>query len=133
MRRYLKSNESLQDRASPDPTPPPALASRRKRWERDSSPSVWTTFAGAFLGDAPGNQGVRRVKEFAPETRRGYRRQLKVLRTAFGAMGIRSLRPADVQVFLESRPAAVAANRQVALLSRIYTWAERLGLADSNP
>ncbi|MGH8659195.1 MAG: tyrosine-type recombinase/integrase [Gammaproteobacteria bacterium] len=94
---------------------------------------LFTRFAGAFLGDEPGNQGARRVKEFAPKTRREYRKQLNPLRAAFGAMGIRSLRKEQVQLYLESHPSPIAANRQVALLSRIYTWAERLGLADSNP
>lgn len=94
---------------------------------------LFTRFAGAFLGEEPGNRGVRRVKVLAPETRRGYRRQLIRLRAAFGAMGIRSLRPEQVQLYLESHPSPIAANREVALLSRIYTWAERLGLADSNP
>lgn len=94
---------------------------------------LFTRFAGAFLGEQPGNQGVRHVKELAPKTRREYRKQLIPLRAAFGAMGIRSLRREQVQRYLESNPSPIAANREVALLSRIYTWAERLGLADSNP
>lgn len=94
---------------------------------------LFTRFAGAFLGDEPGNQGVRQVKELAPKTRHEYRRQLIPLRAAFGAMGIRSLRQEQVQRYLETHPSPIAANREVALLSRIYTWAERLGLADSNP
>lgn len=94
---------------------------------------LFTRFAGAFLGEEPGNQGVRRVKALSPKTRREYRKQLIPLRAAFGAIGIRGLRPEQVQHYLESHPSPISANRAIALLSRIYTWAGRLGLADGNP
>ncbi|MGH8594639.1 MAG: tyrosine-type recombinase/integrase [Gammaproteobacteria bacterium] len=94
---------------------------------------LFLRFRSAFLGERPGNQGFRRVKTLSPKTRREYRRQLEVLEKAFGAMPIRSLDSAHVQTYLESHPAPVSANREIALLSRIYTWAFRLRLSDANP
>jgi len=55
------------------------------------------------------------------------------LRENFGPMRIDALRPGDVQLFLQTRPSPISANRHIALLSRIYGWACSLQLTEKNP
>lgn len=94
---------------------------------------LFTRFESAFLGDTPGNQGLRQVKLLAPKTRREYRKQLRALRENFGVLRIDGLRPGDVQLFLQTWPSPISANRHIALLSRIYSWACGLQLTEKNP
>lgn len=79
----------------------------------------------------------------AEDTRREYRRQLKLLHKAFGAYVLARnsveasqggvLRAADIAKYLRSHPAAVEANRQVALLRAVFGWAIEMGLTEYNP
>lgn len=69
----------------------------------------------------------------AAKTQQEYLRQLGMLRTAFGHMHPDDIRPPHVAGYLDKRGAKIAANREVALLSAVFTKAIRWGLATSNP
>lgn len=68
----------------------------------------------------------------APKTQRDQGRQLSKLSEIFGHMSPASVRTAHVAQYLD-RYAGVSANREVALLSHVYTKAIRWGLVEVNP
>ena len=73
------------------------------------------------------------LPEKAEKTQRDQRRQLLYLGEIFGKMHPDSLTPVQIAHFLDNRGAKVAANREIALLSHVYTKALRWGLAKGNP
>ncbi len=62
-----------------------------------------------------------------------YGRQASMLREAFSEFRLDDVRPKHIAEYLDQRDAKVAANREIALLSTIYTHAMRWGWTDTNP
>lgn len=60
-----------------------------------------------------------------PETRRNNKYQLQRLRVAFGDAPIDAITSDDVDAYRKKRTARVQANREIALLSHVFTWAKK--------
>lgn len=74
------------------------------------------------------------LPELAPRTQRDYRRHLKILRAHFGDKHPDAVRPKDVGQFLGVPRGKIQRNRQVAVLSAIYSYAVgRWWAAERNP
>lgn len=68
----------------------------------------------------------------AARTQKGYLRDLRPLRAVFGRVRPDDVTPPDIYAYMDQRP-AVAANREKALLSTVYSYAIRWGVAKNNP
>lgn len=81
----------------------------------------------------------RYLEEIAPtKAKRTYDdnlKEAKYLRAAFGKMAPESIKPRAIYTYLDERGKAsqTRANREVALLSHVFTKAIRWGLVDRNP
>ena len=69
----------------------------------------------------------------ADKTQREYSRQAGKLRTVFGRSRLDEVRPMHIAQYLDQHPHKVSANREVSLLSSIYSYAMRWGWSDHNP
>ncbi len=69
----------------------------------------------------------------APKTQRDNLRQLALLRQAFGHMAPEQVEPHYIYAYMDAREAPVAANREKSLLSHVYSYAIRWGVAGDNP
>lgn len=72
------------------------------------------------------------VPTTATETQRQYLRALGLLRAVFGHMQADDVEPKDVYGYMSNRP-RVAANREKAVLSAVFSFSIRKGLAKDNP
>ncbi len=68
----------------------------------------------------------------APRTYKNYEREMRLLKAGFGHMLPDDLTPPNIYAYLDSRP-PVAGNREKALLSTVFSYAVRWGLATDNP
>lgn len=68
----------------------------------------------------------------APRTQQNYLKDIRPLRAVFGHMRPDDVTPTDIYGYMDQRP-KVAANREKALLSSIYSYAIRWGAATGNP
>ncbi|MES9868341.1 MAG: tyrosine-type recombinase/integrase [Sedimenticola sp.] len=75
------------------------------------------------------------LSKLSPATARGYIKSKKKLLETFGHMGLDQIKPSDVAryLLLRGKKAPTSANREIAILSTMYTYAVRLGLAEMNP
>jgi integrase len=75
------------------------------------------------------------LPEKAEKTRKDQQKQLELLGEVFGKLRPENLTPVHVARYLDQRgaEAPVSANREIALLSHVYTKALRWGLATTNP
>ncbi|WP_165916839.1 tyrosine-type recombinase/integrase [Crenobacter luteus] len=72
----------------------------------------------------------------AAKTRKEQERQIKLLEAAFGDFRPDEIKPVHVAQYLDYRAAkgaAVAGNREKALLSHVFTMAMRWGIVETNP
>ncbi|HMM76965.1 MAG TPA: hypothetical protein PJ986_14735 [Gammaproteobacteria bacterium] len=69
----------------------------------------------------------------AESTRREYTRYARAIRTAFGDQRLEALTSSDVAQYLRRRSAKVEANREMTMLSSIYSEAMAQGWCDVNP
>ncbi|WP_165797264.1 tyrosine-type recombinase/integrase [Solimonas fluminis] len=69
----------------------------------------------------------------APSTRKTQERRLEVLTQVFGALSPDQISSGEVAQYLDESPAKVQANRDIALLSHVFTKAVRWRLAKANP
>ena len=69
----------------------------------------------------------------APKTYKDNLKQVTLLREVFGHMTPTKIRAVDVYGYLDGRSAPVAANREIALLSHMFTKAIRWGVVEKNP
>ena len=69
----------------------------------------------------------------AVKTQREYSRQAAKLRTIWGKHRLDEVRPMHVAQYLDRHLHKIAANREVSLLSSIYSFAIRWGWCDHNP
>ena len=68
----------------------------------------------------------------APRTQQNNAREIIPLKRVFGHMEPGEITSQDIYAYMDMRP-RIAANREVALLSRIFRYAIRWGLATDNP
>lgn len=69
-----------------------------------------------------------------PGTQKDYMKGLKQLRNAFDAAPVEAITPQVIAQYRDARSAKVRANREIALLSTIFTFAREWGLTDkANP
>jgi len=69
----------------------------------------------------------------APSTQRTNFEEVKLLRGVFGHMKPEEVEPQDIYKYMDARQAPIRANRELALLSNIYSYAIRWGYAKDNP
>lgn len=69
----------------------------------------------------------------APKTRAGQEKQLETIGLIFGHMPIEDVTRDHVQDWIDQQDARISANRQLALLSHVFTKAIRWKLAKVNP
>jgi integrase len=93
------------------------------RWSKLHCSSIPTSMSGtmAELFDRYEREILPKKK---PRTIRSYKSHLKQLRLAFGDAPINAITPDDVQTYLDCRSARVQANREVSLLSHVFTMAK---------
>lgn len=68
----------------------------------------------------------------APRTFKNNEREIEPLKTAFGHMEPQEITPTFIYQYMDARP-PIAGNREVALLSSVFKFAIRKGLASENP
>ena len=68
----------------------------------------------------------------SPRTFKNNEREIVPLKTAFGHMEPYEITPTSIYQYMDARP-AIAANRETALLSSVFKFAIRKGLASENP
>lgn len=73
------------------------------------------------------------LEDLAAGTRRDYKRAVDNLRQVFGQMKLANIRPHHVAQYLDQRSAKVAANREKAVMSTMFSHAIRWGWVDANP
>lgn len=88
---------------------------------------------GRKVEDAITHFLATRGKELAPKTRRGYAHSAKQLIAVFGRMALLDLKPRHVYEYLQRCPKKYQANRDVALLSVVYKWANAWGWTEPEP
>jgi integrase len=70
----------------------------------------------------------------APRTRKQNEGELKNLRLVFSEVALDAIRPAHIRQYLDTRPAKVRANREIALFSHLFNWSRERGYTDApNP
>ena len=73
------------------------------------------------------------IPKKAALTQRDYRSGLKLLRSVFGELQPGDLTAPQIYTYMDKRQSEVRANREKALLSTVYAYAIRWGLAERNP
>lgn len=74
------------------------------------------------------------IPTLKPRTQRDYLLSLKQLRKAFESAPIEAMNPQVIAQYRDARTAKVRANREIALLSTMFTFAREWGLTDkANP
>ncbi len=91
--------------------------------------SSWTGFSMTSIMD---RYMAKVAPTKAPRTLKNYQREIRPLRTGFGHMLPDDIEPTDIYAYLDTR-APIAGNREKALLSTIFSYAIRWGLASKNP
>ncbi len=68
----------------------------------------------------------------SPRTQKNYEQEMKRLKAGFGLMLPGDITPPDIYAYMDERP-PIAGNREKALLSTVFSYAVRWGLASDNP
>ncbi len=98
------------------------------RLEAEASGATPTTVSGIIA-----HYRADVLPTLGKETQRGYRGRLNNLEAVFGHVGIEDVEPHHVARYLDEHPHKTAANRDKAVLSAVYSYALRRGLATRNP
>jgi integrase len=108
-----------------------------KEWDRDAKRKYADLDAGraaagtvaamldAYLASPRRTAGAR--------TRKDNEAEAEALKSALGRFQIGQIKPPTIALYLEGRGAPVRANREIALLSQMFSWALALGYVESNP
>ena len=91
------------------------------------------TLAGETVAQAIDRYMVEVLPLKADKTRIEYSRQALKFRAMWGSRRIDQIRPVHIAQYLDQHPHKVSANREVSLLSSIYSYAMRWGWVDHNP
>ena len=100
--------------------------------------AMWARLEGAAAQDNTVGSAIDRflaeiLQTYSDKTRKEWPRMAGLLRSVFGEMQLNAVRPHHIARYLDERPAKVAANREIGLLSTIYSFAMRWGSCDTNP
>jgi integrase len=100
--------------------------------------AMWAKLEGAAAQDNSVGAAIDRflaevLPSYSDKTRKEWPRMTGLLRAVFGEMSLDEVRPHHIARYLDERPAKVAANREIGLMSTIYSYAMRWGLCDNNP
>ena len=119
------------------------LVAGKRQWTRlaDNYPEAvakWAEMEGHNASGSTMGQAIDRyigteLSKLAESTRREYIRQSARLRSVFGHMQIVEVRGMDIAAYLDQHPSPVAANREMALLSTVFSFAIRWGWCEHNP
>ncbi|MBU2795490.1 tyrosine-type recombinase/integrase [Acidithiobacillus sp. VAN18-2] len=119
------------------------LVGGKRKWIRlaDNYPEAVAKWAemegrnasGSTVGQAIDKYIATELAKLAESTRHEYIRQSGRLRSVFGHMPLNEVRGSDVAAYLDQHPSPVAANREMALFSTIFSFAIRWGWCDHNP
>ncbi len=88
---------------------------------------------GSTIADALDRFLVEVVPQKASTTQREYLREMGQLRAVFGQMPLSDVRSPHVAQYLDRHPRKTLANREIALLSSVYSYAIRWGWCERNP
>jgi integrase len=117
----------------------------KRKWIRLSTDysealAKWAELEGSTpfgTGETVGHAIDRYLVEVLPlkakKTQREYSRQAAKLRTVWVGCRLDEVRPMHIAQYLDRHPHKIAANREVSLLSTIYSYAMRWGWCDHNP
>lgn len=108
---------------------------------RELGPALlrWAELEGQHLqgaktvGDAIALYVSDALPQLAATTQKDYLRILGILQEPFGATKLSAVKPTHIAQYLAKRSSKVAANREMAVLSSVFSHAMRLGLANENP
>lgn len=104
----------------------PDLAQAKRRWaELETAGAPDTDHSFTAVTRRFECEGMRNL---APKTIREYRAALDTLRAAFKPFQLEQIEPRHVAEYIVRRSRPIAANREVALLSRIWNWARSAGV-----
>lgn len=113
------------------------------RWQRlapeDDVPRMYRALGDVLAGNTGGCNALfdlyaaKVLPKKATSTRIYQEPQLDVLRAWLGRRDPDSVKPHEIAAFLDDHAHPTTANRIIALLSHIYTFAIRRGLATTNP
>ncbi len=92
-----------------------------------------STPSGETIAQAIDRYLVEVVPLKAEKTQREYSRQAGKLRSIWDGRRLDEVRPMHIAEYLDRHPHKVSANREVSLLSSIYSYAMRWGWCDHNP
>jgi len=116
---------------------------KTNRWkklsEEDDIPKMYRVLGDVLDGQTSAFNALidlyamKALPKKAASTRRYQEPQLEVLRAWLGTREPDSVKPPEIAAFLDDHPKPTTANRIVALLSHIYTFAIRRGTATFNP
>lgn len=119
------------------------LVAGKRNWIRlaDNYPEAIAKWAelegrnasGSTVGQAIDRYIATELNKLAESTKKEYIRQSARLRAVFGHMSLNEVRGADIAAYLDQHPAPVSANREMALLSTVFSFAIRWGWCDQNP
>jgi integrase len=120
-----------------------ATVAGKRQWTRlaDNYPEAVAKWAemeghnasGSTVGQAIDRYIATELSHLAESTRKEYIRQSARLRSVFGHMQLIEVRGMDIAAYLDQHPAPIAANREMALLSTVFSFAIRWGWCEQNP
>jgi integrase len=107
---------------------------------RDFGPAMakWAEIVGqptklTILGEIMDRYMLGVAPKKAPSTYESNKREIGNLRAVFGHMRPDEVTPPDIYAYMDKRGAPIRANREKALLSHVYSYAIRWGVAKDNP
>ncbi len=100
-----------------------------KQWaDLEASPETASTFGQALNGYL-----IDELPDLAEATQKEYRRMSGTLREVFGDTPLAEIEGTHVAQYLKKRTAKKMANREMALMSSVFSYAMRMGFAKANP
>ncbi len=118
------------------------LWGNKKLYKLGNSPSeayrewlkrVDTMESAKNIGELLDQYMQRVVPDKKPATQAGNKKQVGVVRKAFGHIKLHEIRPMHVYQYYTARKAKIAAKREIALLSHAFTKAVEWGYIDRHP
>lgn len=117
----------------------PSTGQWKRLSDEDDTPRMYRVLGEVMSGQTGAFSPIfdlyaaKALPKKAASTRKLQGPQLEVLRTWLGERAPDSVSPHEIAAFLDDHAQPITANRIIALLSHIYTFAIRRGLATSNP
>lgn len=114
----------------------PLSASKRavmQRWQEELN--KYESKAGSFLALVDDYFKSEKFKSLAPATQKKYNQNSVKVLSVFGRVSANQIKPEHVRKYMDLRGAEhpVAANREKAFMSAVYTWAYQRGKVSVHP